>query len=153
MCNDLLIKLSKHSQLLQSHFLDKKLFGYILRKILKAVSECGLIAVIVVVNKIRSFKIDVFPLCKLVSDRPEHSEWTLILSKYLHFMHKFPRAPMQTVFTRVIHQECGTGAGLSTGPMLADYQTASDSTLLSCPHYTETLQVLSTALTDVQVNI
>lgn len=43
--------------------------------------------------------------------------------------------------------------GLSTGPMLAVYQTACDSTVHSCPHYADTLQVLSTALTDVQVNI
>lgn len=39
-CNNLPMKLSKHSHLLQSHFLDNKLFGYILRKILKAVSKC-----------------------------------------------------------------------------------------------------------------
>lgn len=67
-------------------------------------------------------------------------------------MHKFPRAPLQTVFTWV-YSGMWPRVGLSTGPMLAVYQTASDSTVLSCPHYTETLQVLSTALTDVQVNI
>jgi len=91
--------------------------------------------------------------CNLVSDGLQHFEWMLTLSKYLHFVRKFPRAPTQTVFTRGNTSGMWPRVGLSTGPMLAHYQTASDSTVHSCPHYAETLQGLGTALTDVQVHI